>query len=85
MSKAEVFGWAIPEELGIPPDPLRCQINFHNQATILKFFQGDTVKTKVVSAADVAFALATNLSFGTGLLPAGTLWWRNTPISEAPA
>lgn len=78
MEKGEPFAFAVPDDLGIPHDPLRCQINFYNQATELKIFQGDTIKTKMVSAADVAFALATNLSFGTGLLPTDTLWWRNT-------
>ena len=41
-------------------------------------FEGDVAATKIVSAMDVAHALASELSFGSGLLPPGTLWWRNT-------
>ncbi len=70
--------WAVPEELGIPPDPLRLRLDFHHQAVVLTLFSGDGVETKIVSAMDVAHALATDLAFSTGLLPAGTLWWRNT-------
>jgi len=44
----------------------------------MTFFEGDTVTSKVVSAMDVSHALASELSFGSGLLPPGTIWWRNT-------
>ncbi len=44
----------------------------------MTFFEGETVTSKVVSAMDVAHALASELSFGSGLLPPGTIWWRNT-------
>lgn len=70
--------WAIPEELQVPPDPLRCRLDFHHQAVVMTLFEGEAVETKIVSAMDVAQALASDLSFGTGLLPQGTLWWQNT-------
>lgn len=72
------FSWAVPEELGIPPDPLRLRLDFHHQAVEMTFFEGETVTSKVVSAMDVAHALASELSFGSGLLPPGSIWWRNT-------
>jgi len=77
-TKAPGFTWAVPEELGIPADPLRLRLDFHHQSTTITSFQGDTVTTKLVDAMDVAHALATDLSFGTGLLPDNTLWWLNT-------
>lgn len=70
--------WAVPEELGIPPDPLRLRLDFHHQAVVMTLFSGDGVETKIVSAMDVAHALANDLAFCTGLLPEWTLWWRNT-------
>lgn len=70
--------WAVPESLKIPADPLRCRLDFHHQAVVMTFFDGDLVDTRVVSALDVAHALATGLSFGSGLLPENTLWWSNT-------
>ncbi len=70
--------WAIPEELKVPPDPLRCRLDFHHQAVVMTLFEGEAVETRIVSAMDVAQALASDLSFGTGLLPPGTIWWQNT-------
>jgi len=72
------FSWAVPEELGIPPDPLRLRLDFFHQSTVMTIFQGDAVETRMVSAMDVSHALANDLSFGTGLLPPGILWWQNT-------
>jgi len=72
------FGWAIPEELGIPPDPIRLRLDFHHQAVTMTSFDGDLTQTKIVSAMDVAHALASELSYSTGLLPDGCLWWTNT-------
>ncbi len=77
-TKPENFLWAVPEELGIPPDPLRLRLDFHHQAVVMTNFQAETVTRKVVSAMDVAHALAGELSIGSGLLPDRTLWWRNT-------
>lgn len=78
-TKAEppTFHWAVPKELGIPPDTLRLRLDFFHQSTVMTFFTGDTVVTSQVDAADVAHALTSDLSFGTGLLPPGTLWWQN--------
>lgn len=70
--------WAIPAELGIPADPLRCRLDFHHQAVVMTLFDPETVERKIVSALDVSHALARELSFSTGLLPAQTLWWTNT-------
>jgi len=72
------FTWAVPQELGIPPDQLRLRLDFFHQATMLTYFEADKVITKMVDAIDVAHALATDLTFSTGLLPKGTLWWQNT-------
>ena len=77
-NKAPVFKWAVPKELGIPADPLRLRLDFHHQSTVMTYFQGDVVTTKQVDAMDVAHALASDLSFGSGLLPPDTLWWQNT-------
>lgn len=74
----EGYKWAIPEALNVPADPLRLRLDFHHQAVVMTLFEGEAVNTKVVSAMDVAHALASDLSFGTGLLPPGTIWWENT-------
>jgi hypothetical protein len=76
--KTDNFLWAVPEELGIPPDPLRLRLDFHHQAVVMTNFKEETVTRKIVSAMDIAHALAGELSIGSGLLPDRTLWWRNT-------
>jgi hypothetical protein len=77
-AKPPAFSWAVPKELGIPADPLRLRLDFHHQSTVMTYFQGDIVTTKQIDAMDVAHALASDLSFGSGLLPPDTLWWQNT-------
>ena len=77
-NKEPGYGWAVPAELGIPPDPLRLRLDFHHQAVVMTSFEGETVSSKVVSAMDIAHSLAGELSFGSGLLPDKTLWWQNT-------
>ena len=72
------FPWTVPEELGIPPDKLRARLDFFHQAVVLSIYDADVVTTRVVSAMDVAHALANDLAFGTGLLPPSTLWWSNS-------
>lgn len=72
------FSWAVPEELQIPPDPLRARLDFHRQACVLTLFEGDVTTTRLVSAMEVAHTLASELTFSTGLLPEEILWWTNT-------
>ena len=72
------FKWAVPDELGVPPDKLRARLDFYHQAVTLSIYDQEVSSTRVVSAMDVAHALANDLAFGTGLLPPGTIWWRNT-------
>ncbi len=78
MGEKTDFVWAVPDELGIPPDKLRARLDFYHQAVVLNFYDSEVATTKVVSAMDVAHALSNELAFGTGLLPPGTMWWRNT-------
>ena len=77
-NKAPAFSWAVPKELGIPAAPLRLRLDFHHQSMVMTYFQGDIVTTKQVDAMAVAHALASDLSFDSGLLPPDTLWWQNT-------
>lgn len=76
--KKHAFKWVVPKDLGIPPDKLRARLDFYHQAVVLNIYDSEVTTTRVVSAMDVAHALANDLSFGTGLLPPGTVWWRNT-------
>jgi hypothetical protein len=84
------YSWVVPDSLNVPADPLRCRLDFHQQAVRLTIYKNEGASTKLVSATDVAHALASELSYNSGLLPEGTLWWSNTSdgpvfaIYEAP-
>lgn len=75
---APPFQWAVPENLKVPPDPLRVRLDFHNHAVVMHVFEGDVAGVQVVSAMDVAQALLRELPSNTGLLPKNTLWWANS-------
>jgi PRTRC genetic system protein B len=69
----------VPPELEIPSDPIVLRLDFHHQTTVMTLFGEDSiVSSKPVDAMEVVHALARELTFGTGLLPEGTLWWSNT-------
>lgn len=71
--------------MGIPPDPLRLRLDFHHQAVVMTYLDGETQTSRVVSAMDIAHSLARELSIGTGLLPDNTLWWKNTKSGQVTA
>ena len=85
LNSQPCFKWAVPEELGIPPDALRLRLDFYHQAVEMTIFEDDTVTSRVVSAMDVAHALSSELSFGSGLLPPNALWWRSTRSGQVVA
>jgi len=83
--EGDPFQWAIPAELEVPADPLRLRLDFHYQAVVMTRFGPELLERKIVSAMDVSHALASELSFGSGLLPSQTLWWRNTRQGQVVA
>jgi len=78
------FKWTVPEKLNVPADPLQARLDFHNQACVLTVYD-EINETRVVSALDVAQALAKELAFTSPLLPPHTLWWANTDSGPATA
>lgn len=76
--KPQKYKWQVPDELGIPCDTLRLRLDFFHQSCTMTVYEGEIVEAKPVDALDIAHALASELSFGTGILPENTLWWQNT-------
>lgn len=72
------YNWNVAKELDVPPDPLILRLDFHQSAVVMHIFQEGMNSTKIVSAMDIAHALASDLPFSSGLLPANCLWWRNS-------
>src|SRR5437879_6193291 len=75
---ASPYRWMLPPEAEVDEDPLRLRLDFHDESVILHDYAGDLTRTKLVSALDVAHALARELDLTTGLLPPETLWWART-------
>jgi len=70
------YQWALPEGLDVPPDELRARLDFYQDTTVLYLLDRGVIITRVVSARDVALALLREIPLSSGLLPEGTLWWR---------
>jgi hypothetical protein len=68
----------LPPETDVEEDPLRLRLDFHRESVIVHDYTGDVIKTKLVSALDVAHALARELDLSTGILPTDTVWWSRT-------
>ncbi len=74
---------ALPIPLEAARDTLEASILFYRESVVLTTHGKDGVATThMVSALDVAKALAGTLSLNTGVLPPDTLWWAST--SPAP-
>lgn len=69
------YQWALPESLEIPPDELKCRLDFYQDSIILYLLDKGVITTRTVSARDVALALLREVPLRSGILPEGTLWW----------
>ncbi len=68
----------LPRDAEVEPDPLQLRLDFHRESTIRYDYAGGRVKVALVSALDVAHALARELDLTTGILPPDTLWLAKT-------
>lgn len=72
------YQWALPPEADVEPDPLQVRLDFHAESVVLHDYTERAVRVRLVSALEVAHALARELDLTTGLLPPNTLWWSKT-------
>jgi PRTRC genetic system protein B len=73
---------ALPREVQVDLDELQLRVDFHEETILVHDFaggggtgSGDGVRTKAVSALDIAHALARELDLSSGVLPPDALWW----------
>lgn len=69
------YQWALPDVLEVPPDELKCRLDFYQDTVILYLVEKGVITTRMVSARDVALALLREVPLRSGVLPEGTLWW----------
>src|SRR4051794_10665733 len=68
----------LPSDLELEEDPLRLRLDFHDESVIMHDLAESVTRTRLVSALEVAHALARELDLDTGLLPREALWWAKT-------
>ena len=71
----KAYQWALPEGIEVPPDELRCRLDFYQDAIILYLVDNGVITTRMVSARDIVISLLSEVPLNSGLLPRDTLWW----------
>ena len=79
------YWWALPPGAEIEPDALRLRLDFHAESVLVHDYARRVATTKLVSALDVAHALARELDLDTGVLPPDALWWARTSVGARVA
>ncbi len=69
---------ALPTDVEPEEDPLRLRLDFHDETVVLHDYADGVARARVVSALDIAHALARELDLDSGLLPLEALWWAKT-------
>ena len=69
------YQWALPDGLDVPPDELKCRLDFYQDTIILYLLDKGVITTRMVSARDVALALLREIPLRSGVLPESALWW----------
>jgi PRTRC genetic system protein B len=68
----------LPSDLELEEDPLRLRLDFHDESVVMHDYAESVTRMRLVSALDIAHALARELDLDTGLLPVDALWWVRT-------
>lgn len=72
----KAYQWALPNSLDVPADELQVRLDFYGDSVMLYSLEKDVIRTKIVSARDIAMALLSEVPLSSGLLPQDTLWWK---------
>ena len=72
------FERVLPKSLRVGKDRLQMRLDFYGESIVMQDMEKKGGSFRIVAAHDIAHALASELSFTTGMLPENTLWWTNT-------
>jgi PRTRC genetic system protein B len=72
----KAYQWALPNSLDVPADELQVRLDFYGDSVMLYSLEKDAIRTKIVSARDIAMALLSEVPLSSGLLPHDVLWWK---------
>ena len=76
---------ANPDQMEIPLDKLRVQVEIYKENIIMRRFDGQTVQVTMISADDLANTFAQSVGYQSGILPPNTLWWKQRPSGQLVA
>mgnify|MGYP001610619094 FL=1 len=83
--QAGAFHWAVPAGMEVPPDQLKLRLDFYEEAIVMIAFEDRQNTIRLVSATDVALAIARDSEFSSGFLPKDALWWRSSRTGQEVA
>lgn len=72
----KAYQWALPEGVDAPADELKVRLDFYQESVVMYLLDKGIITTRMVSARDIALALLKEVPLSSGILPEGTLWWR---------
>ena len=72
------FERVLPKELKVGKDKLILRLDFYGEVIVMQDVETKGGAFRIISPHELSHALASELSFTSGLLPANTLWWTNT-------
>ena len=70
--------WALPEALEVPPDTLRLRLDFYSETIVMHKIEEGVISNRTVSPLAIASAMTREITFSSGLLPVGALWWSHS-------
>lgn len=71
------FKSVLPASVKVGKDALKLRLDFYSEAIVMQTFEKKEGGFRMVSALDLAHALADEIPFSSGILPENTLWWSN--------
>lgn len=79
------FKRVLPESMHVGKDHLLLRLDFYKESIVMQTFEKKEGKFKIISPHDISQALANEMPFSSGMLPANTLWWTNSKSGPVTA
>ena len=70
--------WAEFENASVPRDEIRMQVEIYRESILIRKFEDEASYIRMISADDIADAMAQHTKYESGMLPKDTLWWKKS-------
>lgn len=75
---ASPFQRVLPASVRVGQDKLKLRLDIYEETMVLRDCNKTGGGYRIVSPLDVASAISRDMSYASGILPPGTLWWSNS-------